>query len=70
MPTDPETAETRAGSRASACYASAHDFKDEYYGWRCSKCGAFYPNTAPLGAWLNGETYDGQDNDCEESDHR
>lgn len=52
------------------CSDGLCNFVEEYYGWRCSKCGVFYPNTAPLGAWLNGEKYDGQDNDCEESDPR
>ena len=35
-----------------------HNFVEEYYGWRCSKCGQFYPNTAPLENWLVGESYD------------
>ena len=34
-----------------------HDFKEEYYGWRCSKCGQFYPNTAPLESWLLREPF-------------
>ena len=62
-PTTLETEKDGADSSAPICSASTHDFKEEYYGWRCSKCGCFYPNTAPLGAWLNGETYDGQDQD-------
>lgn len=66
---DAETAEAK-GSSVQRVLCVSHDFQTEYYGWRCSKCGVFYPNTAPLGAWLNGETYDGQDNDCEESDPR
>lgn len=37
----------------NAC--AVHDFKEEYYGWRCAKCGQFYPNTAPLEAWILGD---------------
>lgn len=51
-------AEDVAGLAASGCYASGHDFKEEYYGWRCSKCGIFYPNTCPLENWLMNETYE------------
>jgi ribosomal protein S27AE len=62
---------TKVPKTAEPCdHTGAGSFVAEYYGWRCSKCGVFYPNTAPLGAWLNGETYDGKDNDCEESDPR
>lgn len=37
------------------------DFVEEYYGWRCSKCGQFYPNTAPLENWLMNEPYENPD---------
>ena len=39
----------------SSC--SNHNFVEEYYGWRCSKCGMFYPNTEPLENWILNEPY-------------
>ena len=44
--------------QCSALLCATHDFKEEYYGWRCVRCGQFYPNTCPLENWLNNEPYD------------
>lgn len=47
------------GSTALLCVRC--DFIEEYYGWRCSKCGRFYPNTAPLENWMLNEPYENPD---------
>ena len=46
----------------------SHNFVEEHCGWRCSKCGQFYPNTAPLESWLLGEPFSKED--CPHLDHK